>query len=245
MSRYGLIAFAGYLVFLAATVPARLVLPHVGLPPSLAITEVRGSIWSGQAVLTTTAQPASILSRVRFHVWLGALLHGRWGYVLHGQGPLAGDVSVAVGRHRIELADMVLKATAGSVGPLVPGLRDAGASGAFVMRDRDWVMGAHAHGGGQLSWHDAGLVAAPVDPLGSYRVTFTMTPAGAVYRIRTLTGRLTITGGGHYEAASRMVSFRGFVTGHGLRLQGFLRSVGFFARHVGRPIRLRLPVAAL
>ncbi len=246
MWRYGLIVFAGYVAFLAATVPAHLVVSQVALPPSVALTDVRGTIWSGRAVLMATAQQgAPLLSRVRFHVWPGALLHGRWGYVLTGQGPLAGHVAVAVTSHRVELADMALTVSAKAAAAVFPALRDEGAGGAFAVRDQDWVMGSHPHGGGALVWRDARLASAPVDPLGSYRLVFSVTPAGVLYTIHTLSGKLVITGHGHYGRASRMVSFRGLVTGHGLRLQGFLSGIGFSAAHGARRIRLRLPLSAL
>ncbi len=244
--RYGLAGAGGYLLFLAATAPARLAVSSIPLPPSMALTAVHGSVWSGRAVLTATGgQGTSTLSHLKFHVWPGALLHGHWGYIVQGRGVLAGHASVAVGARHVELAQAALRMPAAMLGLLATGLRDAGATGEIVLRDRDWVGGRGARGGGVVIWRHAGLASAPVDPLGSYRLSFRMTPAGAAYTIHTIGGKLAVSGRGHYRQAGGTLSFTGLIAGHGLRLQGFLGAFGSAGPGGARQVHLRLPVAAL
>lgn len=243
--RYGLVLAGGYLVFLAASVPARLALSRVPLPPTLTLTGVHGSIWSGRAVLMHTGAGPRVLSHLRFHVWPGALLHARWGYAVRATGPVGGHFAVASGGTQMMLADVVLQAPVKVLRPLIGGLRGMGARGTVTVHSRRVVFGAHPHGGGVVTWRHAGLASLPVDPLGSYRIGWRVTPAGLSYSIHTLRGRLAIAGGGRWQARAGVVSFHGIMTPHGLRLQGFFSSLGTAAPGGARRIHLRLPAAAL
>ncbi|MHB1567276.1 MAG: type II secretion system protein N [Acidiferrobacter sp.] len=243
-----LVLLAFYALFLVVTAPARLVVRYwqSQLPPRMVVAAVQGSIWSGRAALWVDHGGARrLLTDVRFRFWPAALLRGEWGYTVHCQGPLHGHAVLAVGRQTLTVAALSLTTPVAALSPLVPALKDWGLSGALTLTSPHLHVGATAVGGGQLVWAQAGVVSLPVAPLGSYVLTFTMTPMGLRYRVRTRHGKLQVQGGGHYRLAGGVVTFHGLVRGHGLRLSGFMSSFGTAAAHGARAITLRIPVATL
>lgn len=241
-----LVILAFYALFLVVTAPARLVIRYwqPQLPPRMAVTAVRGSIWSGRAALWVDhGGGRRLLTRIRFRFWPAALLRGDWGYTVHCQGPLHGHVLLAVGRQTLTVAALSLTTPVAALSPLVPALKDWGLSGVLTLTSPHLRVGATAVGGGRLVWARAGVVSMPVAPLGSYVLTFAMTPMGLHYRVRTRAGKLVVRGGGHYRPAGGVATFHGLVRGHGLRLSGFMSSFGTTAAHGARAITLRIPVA--
>ena len=237
--RYALLAILAYAVFLLATAPARVVLPYLTqrLPPMVAVTAVHGTIWGGRVDLVlTTATGREALSRVRFTFMASPLFRGRIGYALRLTGPVHGHMQTAFASQVQEFSDVALSVPAGVLASLIPAAQDFGPGGKLTLHARSLVWGPHPAGRGTLTWRDAALVSAPVNPLGTYDARFVLAAPGVVYRIQTLTGVLVVQGRGRYGFADGALSFTGDVRGHGLRLGGLVQSIGVPDAHGGRRV---------
>ena len=242
---YGLLALGAYGIFLLVTAPARVVLPDLvgGLPTSLRAADIHGTIWDGRlALFVSTNSGADPLSRVRFRFTPLALIDGRAGYDLHFAGAVQGHMRVAVGRKVRVFSDVAVTAAAGTLAALVPAAQDFGPGGDLTLHAHRLVWGPHPSGKGTLTWEQAALVSAPVNPLGSYTARFVLASQALSYHVRTLTGPLRVTGRGRYRLAAGDLSFTGDVRGRGLRLGGLVQNMGVPDGHGGRRVNFRMPL---
>ncbi len=242
---YGLLALGAYGVFMLVTAPARVVVPDlVGvLPASLRVADIRGTIWDGRlALFVSTSSGADPLSRVRFRFTPLTLIEGRAGYDLHFAGAVHGRMRVAAGRKVRVFSDLAVTAPAGTLAALIPAAQDFGPGGDLTLHARRLVWGPHPSGQGTLTWEQAALVSAPVNPLGSYAAHFVLTGQALSYRVHTLTGPLRVTGRGRYRLAAGDLSFTGDVRGRGLRLGGLVQNMGAPDGHGGRRLTFRMPL---
>ena len=242
---YVLLALGAYAVFLLVTAPARVVLPDLigGLPAFLRVADIHGTIWDGRlALFVSTNTGTDPLSRVRFRFAPFALIEGRAGYDLYFAGAVQGHMRIAFGRKVQTFSDLAITAPAGALATLVPAAQNFGPGGDLALHARNLVWGPHPSGHGTLTWDQAALVSAPVNPLGSYTAGFVLANQALAYHIRTLTGPLRVTGRGRYRLASGVLSFAGDVHGRGLRLGGLVRNIGVPDGRGGRRVTFRMPL---
>ena len=242
---YGLLALGAYAVFLLVTAPARVVLPDLigGLPAFLRVADIHGTVWGGRlALFVSTNTGADPLSRVRFRFTPLALIEGRAGYDLHLTGAVHGHMRIAFGRKVQAFSDLAITAPAGTLAVLIPAAENFGPGGDLTLHARTLVWGPHPLGRGTLTWDQAALVSAPVNPLGNYTARFVLASQALSYRIRTLTGPLRVTGHGRYRLAPGVLSFAGDVHGRGLRLGGLMGNIGVPDGRGGRRLTFRMPL---
>lgn len=167
---YAGVGVAAYLVFLAAGLPAALVLQHIELPPEVGWEQAQGTVWGGglQAPWWRGMRVESL--EWRFRPW--RLVIGEAAVQARVVAPgveLAGDVAFALWSRRVSLSDMRGEGTAAGIARAL-GL-PVGLEGGFRL-DIDAltvpVMDAPA-GTGRLDWRDAALIAGSSMGLG--RVT--------------------------------------------------------------------------
>lgn len=242
---YVLVALGAYGVFLLITAPARVVLPDVvsGLPAFLRIADIHGTIWDGRlALFVSTKTGADPLSQVRFRFTPLALIEGRAGYDVRLKGAVQGHMRVAFGRHVQTFSNLAISAPAGTLAALVPAAQNFGPGGNLTLHAPKLLWGPHPSGHGTLSWNQAALVSAPVNPLGSYSARFVLANETLSYHIRTLTGPLRVTGRGRYQLAPGVLAFTGDVHGRGLRLGGLVQNIGVPDGRGGRRVTFRMPL---
>ena len=242
---YGLLAFGAYGIFLLVTAPARVVLPKfiLGLPAFIRVAHIHGTIWDGRlTLLVSTGAGADPLSRVRFRFTPWTLIEGRAGYDLHLNGTVQGHMRVAFGSKGQAFSDLALTMPAGTLAAWVPAAQNFGPGGHLALHARKLVWGPHPSGQGALTWSQAALVGAPVNPLGSYVSRFVLANQALSYHIHTLTGPLRVTGRGRCHLARGVLSFSGDVHGRGLRLGGLIQNIGVPDGRGGRRIHFRMPL---
>lgn len=242
---YGLLALLIYGVFLLATAPARVVLPYVAhdIPPSVVLADLRGSIWSGHlALLARTATATERLSQVRFSFSVLSLFHGELGYEMHFSGPLRGHVLAALGSQSADFSHVDLVAHAAALTGFVPAAQSFGPSGVLHLTAPHILWGPKVAGRGLLTWTGAALVSAPVSPLGSYKASFILRHGAIRYVLRTITGRLQVSGRGGYMVDTGVLSFAGTVLGQGFRLGGLVQNIGTPNGRGGRRVSFEIPL---
>jgi len=164
----------------------------------LRFAAVSGTVWhgSGQPLLDGTA-----LGEQLQWDWLPTeLLHGRLGYTLQMDG---GSAKLAARPGDIVLLDTNLSLPAAPLLALDNRTKGYALTGQLRVASPSlrWHNNA-AEGGLTLDWQGAGTGLAPsVDPLGDYRLA--LMPIGKAWQLQltTLSGRLTLNGGGMLSAA--------------------------------------------
>lgn len=246
--RLVLLAVGVYAIFLVVTLPARVAVRYLvrDLPSTLTLAGAHGTVWDGQAtlmIISTSGLDAQALSTMHFALSPLALLIGRMRYDLSFKGALAGAVQVAWEGQAVTLSNLRITVPAQKMAPLMPTAQSMGPSGLVTVTAHRLVWAAHPMGIGTLTWTQAGLVSAPVNPLGSYTVRFGFNAAGFYYRIRTLQGPLWIHGHGRDRFSDNLLTFNGIIKGRGYRLSGLLQTIGQPDGAQGRAVMMQVPFA--
>jgi general secretion pathway protein N len=171
-----------YLAFAVSSFPAATAVRWL-LPPQVAVSGVRGTVWSGSAASATLdGLPVSDL-RWRVRPW--TLLTGRVGANVEAR-LVDGFVNtnVTVSKARVQLSDLRGGTSLAALG-LVPSLRGVRGQASVALSELDLENGWPARVVGDLKL--AGLEIPPLMPggnssliaLGDYTVTFGDAPAGS------------------------------------------------------------------
>jgi hypothetical protein len=192
-----LLGVVAYGVFLAATMPARWALAHLALPPQIAISNVRGTVWNGTASVAAAYAPSA---EVRWHFLPARLASARLAFAIDLAGTgLQGHGEVSRGVGGIEARAVTVRADAAALCALAP-LAAAWRPRGTVTLDAPALAwdGRNARGNAHAVWREAALAVSDVRPLGTYRLDLTADGGPARLQVTTVEGALRIAGHGTF-----------------------------------------------
>jgi len=195
------LGFGAYAVFLAATLPARLLAQRLAVPGALAIEDAKGTVWHGSArAVLGTGEPAVVLDPVRWRFLPSRLASGRLAFAVEASGPgVSARGEIGRGVRAYEALDVEARVDASAVAaiaPLAAGWRPGGTI-ALAAPMIAW-NGQEARGRAQLEWTNATLALSDVRPLGSYRIEAHAGGGPAAISVATIEGPLRIAGRGTF-----------------------------------------------
>lgn len=211
------VGIAAYVVFLAATIPASVVVQKLRRPGVLDLAGVRGTVWRGSAQATIGAPGAALELRSLRWRWLPTrLAGGRIAFDVAAEAPgLEGRLELAQGLGDVRMRDVHLQAPVASLAAIAPILGVWHPEGTLSLSapSIDW-SGQGMRGDARIEWRDAALALSAVRPLGSYRIDAHGEGGPTTLAVATLDGPLRIEGRATL-AASGAWSFTGEARGAG------------------------------
>jgi hypothetical protein len=211
-----LIGVAGYLVFLAAQLPASFVLARMRVPQA-EFTEAEGTAWSGSARATLrTPQGPVELDRLTWRLRPARLLFGRIAYDVTAVAKgLDARGRIERGFAATELRDLEARAEATALALFAPLVATWQPQGAIVATAPSLAWdGAELRGEGRVEWRGAAVALSQVRPLGSYRGELKGAGGPAKIVLTTLEGPLRLAGDGSLTAQGHF-AFSGEARGEG------------------------------
>jgi general secretion pathway protein N len=195
-----LLGIAAYATFLVATMPARWALPRLALPPSVAFSDVSGTVWRGAAMARVAPAAGDGAAELRWHFLPARLVSGRLAFALEASGPALqarAEVARAVGG--LEAHDVSARGDASRIAAFVPLLAAWRPQGTVTLEAPALAWdGKAARGSARAEWRDAGLALTDVRPLGSYRLEARASGGPLEFTVATLAGPLSIAGRGSF-----------------------------------------------
>jgi len=195
------LGIAAYVVFLAASVPARFVAERLSVPGAVEFADAQGTLWKGHArAIVAASGPGATVDSVRWHFLPARIASGRIAFVLDASGPgLAGHAVVERGPAAFGARDVNARADAAALAVFVPLAAGWRPEGAVTLAAPAIAWDGHeAHGEARLEWRDAALAIAAVRPLGSYRLEARAEGGPARITLTTLDGPLRLAGTGTF-----------------------------------------------
>lgn len=216
---FAALGVAAYGVFLAATIPARLVTGRLTLPPGVTLRDVDGSVWNGRAVVSWQSGGATLaVDPLRWHVRPLALLSARLAYDLDAEAKglsAHARISRSFGAWNVETARLQGDAAlVAGVVPLASAWQPAGRIDATAT-SLAW-NGRELEGRAEVQWLDAALAISNVRPLGSYALELDGAGGPARVTLATTAGALRLSGEGTLEGLQRF-AFSGEARAEGPR----------------------------
>ncbi len=208
---------AAYAAFLAATIPASVLVQRLRQPGVVDFAGERGTLWQGSAQAIVGAPGSVVELRSLRWRWLPAqLAAGRLAFEVEAVAPgFEGHLELARGLGGIRARDVHAQAQAATLAQVAPILGAWRPEGTLTLSapSIDWD-GRGARGDARVEWHDAALALSAVRPLGSYRIDAHGAGGPAQLAVSTLDGPLRIEGRASF-AASGAWSFTGAARGTG------------------------------
>jgi general secretion pathway protein N len=211
-----LVGVAGYLVFLAAQLPASFVASKMRAREA-DLTEVEGTVWSGSARATLrTPQGPVELDRVTWRFRPARLLLGRIAYdVTAGAHGLDARGRIERGLAATELRDLEARVDATALALFAPLVATWQPQGAIIATAPLLAWdGAELRGEGRVEWRGASVALSQVRPLGTYRGEIKGAGGPAKVTLTTVEGPLRLSGDGTLTAQGRL-AFTGEARGEG------------------------------
>lgn len=220
----------GYMLFLLVFAPAFLLNSWVTLPGGKLslLVQPQGTLWHGQGVLLG-------VTPVRWQVVPSTLWHGCLGVNMQIDGHVS-EWQLCPGQISVSRFDVHMPV--GVLALLSPMAMKWQPSGQLHVTASDIQVGRQTRGQWQIDWLDAGVAAAPVNPLGSWRVSGQGKGQMQHFTLHDLQGPVHIQGQGDWQNG-RGLQWQGEVWTEDKRLFGVLNMLGT----VGPDGRVRFAVA--
>lgn len=190
-----------YGLFIAATIPARLVAQRIAVPGTLELVDAQGTLWNGTARATLAAGgPAVSVDTLRWRFLPARLASGRLAFAVDAAGAgLEGQGEIARGFAILEARALNVRADVAALAAFAP-LPEAWQPQGRVTISAPalaWESG-HARGAATVEWRDAAVALSSVRPLGSYRIDARGDGGPAKFAVTTLEGPLRVAGSGSF-----------------------------------------------
>ncbi len=192
------LGIAAYLVFAAATIPARFVTQRLAVPGTLEFSAAQGTLWNGSARANLGA--ALPIETLRWRFLPSRLVFGRLAFAVDASGRgIEAHGRIERGLGDLEARDLRARADAAALAPAVPLAAAWQPQGALTATAPAVAWdGRGLRGSAQLEWRDAALAASDVRPLGSYRIEARAEGGPARITLATLDGPLRLAGTGSF-----------------------------------------------
>lgn len=208
---------AAYAVFLAATLPAAVVVERMRPEGGLRLEDAQGTFWNGSARgVIFTARPPVTIERLHWRFAPAQLLAGRFAFdVTSTDAALRGKVRLARGFDALRAELIDVKAQASVVPALVPLAAPWRPQGTLSLQGGhlQWDGREELRGDAIVQWDNASLSLPDPRLLGSYRVVLRGEGGPMRATLTTLNGALQLRG-------------EGTVAPNAVRVQGEARAQG-------------------
>lgn len=241
------LGICAYLVFLAATVPARFVAARLLAETQgrIQLLEPIGTLWSGTARAVVTSPAGAVaVDRLEWRLLPSRLASMRLAFDV--KAALAGiDASLEIGRSPLAWEARGVRAggEVTALSALLPLLAPWRPEGTFTASSPSFSWDERgARGDASIEWRAARVALSDVRPLGSYRAEVRAASGPAQITVTTLEGPLRVAGQGSLAPSGRL-DFTGEARGEGAQagaLEPLLDLVGPRRADGSRALALRL-----
>lgn len=199
-----------YAAFLVATVPASLLFQAANRyfsPYSITAESTEGTLWHGGAqgvVLTARNRQALRLGRASWSLNPLWLLSGKLSADLMLAGDdIKGHGKLILGPHSLGFRQAFLSVPAAALSYVDPRLDMWPLEGTLDIRSNEFLLQPNRYqGNGEITWEQAGTALVKINPIGSYRATFSGTGKAIHVQLETQTGALELSGKGNWSQAA-------------------------------------------
>lgn len=199
---YVALGIAAYLVFLAATLPANIVVERarraMPLDVHASFDDVRGTIWNGSLRARIDTPAPLTVDRIAWRLLPSRLAAGELAFALDAASPsLSAKMQAARAFDGWRLRDVAARADASAFVAFAPVLAAFRPAGPLELNaaSLEWNR-REARGEARLEWRDAATSLAEIRPLGSYRLTWRGEGETGRLAVATLQGPLHFVGEG-------------------------------------------------
>ncbi len=197
--RYAIALGAAYVLILAATAPATLLVKFLPAHADIQLEHLSGTLWQGAVDTVTLPSPLGLI-QIHDLSW-----DMQWRFLLRGELALrletadaAGSLIVARSFGGMRLAEADIALPAADLARMLPQLALWQPEGEVQFQTQGFAPTTNSSGKASLIWRNAGLNLSPQQTLGDYKLDLQTVNQKLDVRLETLQGPLKLEGGGSY-----------------------------------------------